>query len=58
MTKLKVLIFLVVALLVQLPTHAEVIHSERSLYRNVIVEDKQDIRCLKFSLKRTSSSQT
>ena len=37
---------------------AEVIHSERSLYRNVIVEDNDNIRCLKFSLKRKTSSQS
>lgn len=38
--------------------NAEVIHSERSLYRNVFVEDKDNIRCLKFSVKRKTSSQS
>ena len=37
---------------------AEVIKEERSLYRNIIVEDKGDIRCLKFSVKRHKSSQS
>lgn len=37
---------------------AEIIHSERSLYRNVIVEDNANIRCLKFSVKRKTSSQS
>lgn len=37
---------------------AKVIHSERSLYKNVIVQDEGDIRCLKFSLKRKESSQS
>ena len=36
---------------------AKVIHSERSLYRNIIVEDKKDIRCLKFTVKRDTSNQ-
>lgn len=40
------------------PIFAKVIHSERSLYKNVIVEDNGDIRCLKFSLKRQESSQS
>lgn len=38
--------------------NAEVIHSERSLYKNVIVEDNDNIRCLKFSVKRKTSSQS
>ncbi|MBO9491538.1 fused MFS/spermidine synthase [Endozoicomonas sp. G2_1] len=37
---------------------AKVIHSERSLYRNIIVEDKKDIRCLKFTVKRNTSNQS
>lgn len=37
---------------------AKVIHSEHSLYRKVYVEDKGDLRCLKFSLKRRTSSQS
>lgn len=37
---------------------AEIIHSERSLYKNVIVEDSGNTRCLKFSLKRKESSQS
>ena len=37
---------------------AEVIHSERSLYRNILVEDLGDLRCLKFNEKRSTSSQS
>lgn len=39
-------------------SYAEVIHSERSLYRKIFVEDNNDIRCLKFSVKRKTSSQS
>jgi len=39
-------------------TSAEVVHSERSLYRNIIVEDKDELRCLKFNVKRIKSSQS
>ena len=39
-------------------TLAEVIHSERSLYRNILVEDKGDIRCLKFNVKSTKTQQS
>lgn len=37
---------------------AEVIHSERSLYRNIIVEDKGDLRCLKFNVKSNKTRQS
>ena len=37
---------------------AEVIHSERSLYRNILVEDKGDLRCLKFNVKSTKTRQS
>lgn len=37
---------------------AEVIHSERSLYRNIIVDENNDLRCLKFNVKSKKSSQS
>ncbi|MGL1958623.1 MAG: fused MFS/spermidine synthase [Colwellia sp.] len=37
---------------------AEVIHHERSLYRNIIVEDNDDLRCLKFNVKKADSQQS
>ncbi|KGJ90705.1 spermidine synthase [Colwellia psychrerythraea] len=37
---------------------AEVVHSERSLYRNIIVEDKGDLRCLKFNVKSSKTRQS
>ncbi|OUS32082.1 spermidine synthase [Thalassotalea sp. 42_200_T64] len=39
-------------------TQAKVIKEERSLYRNIFVEDKGNVRCLKFSVKRKTSSQS
>lgn len=39
-------------------THAEVIHQERSLYRNILVEDNDDLRCLKFNVKSTKTQQS
>ena len=36
----------------------KVIKEERSLYQNVFVEDDGDKRCLKFSVKRRTSSQS
>ncbi|MGO2010759.1 spermidine synthase [Pseudoalteromonas sp.] len=38
--------------------HAEVIHKERSLYRNILVEETADLRCLKFDEKSRKSSQS
>ncbi len=37
---------------------AKVIHNERSLYRNILVEDKGDLRCLKFNVKSTKTQQS
>jgi spermidine synthase len=37
---------------------AEVIHKERSLYRNILVEDKGDLRCLKFNVKSNKTRQS
>ncbi|MCJ8293133.1 MAG: fused MFS/spermidine synthase [Colwellia sp.] len=37
---------------------AKVIHSERSLYRNILVEDKGDLRCLKFNVKSNKTRQS
>ncbi len=38
--------------------HAKVIHQERSLYRNIIVEDNDDLRCLKFNVKSNKTQQS
>jgi spermidine synthase len=38
--------------------NAKVIHSERSLYRNIIVDEHQDLRCLKFNVKSSKTSQS
>ncbi len=37
---------------------AKVIHSERSLYRNILVEDQGDLRCLKFNVKSNKTQQS
>jgi spermidine synthase len=37
---------------------AEVIHQERSLYRNILVEDNGDLRCLRFNVKTSKSNQS
>jgi len=37
---------------------AQVIHQERSLYRKILVEDKGDLRCLKFNVKSTKTQQS
>lgn len=37
---------------------AQVIHQERSLYRNILVEDKGDLRCLKFNVRSTKTQQS
>ncbi|MBH0015904.1 MULTISPECIES: spermidine synthase [Pseudoalteromonas] len=37
---------------------SNVIHEERSLYRNIIVEETSDLRCLKFNTKSSQTSQS
>jgi len=37
---------------------SNVIHEERSLYRNIIVEETRDLRCLKFNTKSSQTSQS
>jgi spermidine synthase len=37
---------------------AKVIHKERSLYRNIIVEDNNNLRCLKFNVKTSKTNQS
>ncbi len=55
---LSLCVLLNVTSLVSTTVNAEVIHSERSLYRNIIVEDKGDLRCLKFNEKRNETHQS
>jgi len=37
---------------------AEVVHQERSLYRNILVDDQGDSRCLKFNVKSSKTNQS
>lgn len=48
----------VLFLLITTPSLAKVIHQERSLYRNILVEDNGDLRCLKFNVKSTKTQQS
>jgi len=45
-------------ILISTTSFSRVIHSERSLYRNIIVEDKKDLRCLKFNVKSSKTNQS
>jgi spermidine synthase len=37
---------------------AEVVHQERSLYRNILVDDQDDLRCLKFNVRSNKTNQS
>ena len=54
------LVGLLIGFIVSFSTNinATIIHSERSLYRNIIVEDKAELRCLKFNVKHRKSNQS
>jgi spermidine synthase len=53
----KLLFWLTLSTLISV-AQAQVIHQERSLYRNIIVEDKSDLRCLKFNVRSTKTQQS
>lgn len=52
------LVFFVAVLFFSQSIAAEVIHQERSLYRNILVEDQADLRCLRFNVKSSKTNQS
>ncbi|WP_286234388.1 spermidine synthase [Thalassotalea sediminis] len=48
----------VLCLILAFQTHAKVVHQERSLYRDILVEDNYDLRCLKFNVKTSKTNQS
>ena len=58
MHKLKLLFISIMALLFSTYSMSNVVHKERSLYRNLLVEETGDLRCLKFDEKTRQSSQS
>ncbi|WP_076420169.1 fused MFS/spermidine synthase [Colwellia sp. UCD-KL20] len=49
---------LIVLMVLPSLSYAKVIHSERSLYRNIIVDEKGNQRCLKFNTKSSKTNQS
>jgi len=47
-----------VATLLSTPVAAKVVHKERSMYRNILVEDIDNLRCLKFNVKTSKTNQS
>ena len=60
MSKISILTLTFSSLLLSFSTSlsAEIIHQERSLYRNILVDDKGDSRCLRFNVKSSKSNQS
>ncbi len=54
----KVYCLLLILVVLSLPSLAKVIHQERSLYRNILVEDSFNLRCLKFNVKTSKTNQS
>lgn len=52
------LINLLILLFISFQATAKVVHQERSLYRNILVEDNYDLRCLKFNVKTSKTNQS
>jgi len=45
-------------LILPIAGQAKIVHKERSLYRNILVEDMQHLRCLKFNVKTSKTNQS
>ena len=58
MSKFLSSVFILLTISFSYSAHTKVIHSERSLYRNIIVDEQGDLRCLKFNVKTSKSSQS
>ena len=58
MRKLLILLTLSLQVIYSTNINAKVIHSERSLYRNILVQETGDLRCLKFNVKENRTSQS
>lgn len=52
------LLSLVGTLSISTTANAKTIHSERSLYRNILVEENNGLRCLKFNVKSAQTQQS
>lgn len=52
------LFVLLLAALTSTLANADIIHQEKSLYRNIFVEDRDNLRCLKFNVKDTLTHQS
>lgn len=58
MIRLTTILLCLLASVLSSVTKAKIIHSERSLYRNIIVDEHKDLRCLKFNVKSNKTSQS
>ena len=58
MTQRILLITLITAMSWSAPVAAKLLHQERSLYANIVVDQQGDLRCLKFTHKRRNSNQS
>lgn len=47
-----------ISVMLDTQANAKTIHSERSLYRNILVEEKHGLRCLKFNVKSEKTQQS
>lgn len=54
----RVIYLLISICLFSTPALSKVIHQERSLYRNILVEDNYNLRCLKFNVKTSKTNQS
>ncbi|NRA60564.1 MAG: fused MFS/spermidine synthase [Psychrobium sp.] len=53
---MKLLTLLLLLTLVSSAAHAKVIHKERSIYRNIVISEQDDVRCMAFENRRNSAT--
>ena len=58
MSKISILTFSCLLLGFSTSILAEIVHQERSLYRNILVDDQGDSRCLKFNVRSSKTNQS
>ena len=50
--------FVLTVALLSTPVHARLIHSETSLYQNILVTEEDSVRCMQFTVRKLQRNQS
>ena len=56
--RIPITLSLIIFLLIPVSSEARVIHREKSLYSNILIDQKDSVICLKFSIRRKKNNQS